>query len=407
VLASVLFVAILVACSGGDGIRIAAITSTPSPDGAATGTPATTTLGEVTPTPLPVPQAPENIFAGGRLIEAYLAAGDPDIDGCLPEIVREWALAPEVDGVRCASLDLDGDRADEFVFLVSFGSGADDTSAYPADLWFFEDKGSGYRFYNSARALANASTAALRIRSTDDLTSDGLPDVVMTWDDCSEDPCVTHVSIASFHNGTLENLAPADARVAALEEFTMEGGTISLVGGLRNSVEVGPERTSTVMVRWAGARFRTEVVQGDPVYLVHLVNDADRLFNAGSYAEARAAYLAIASNTSLPDWKSEIGQPNGRAELQAYATFRAAIAAFNQNDLIGAGQLLERTAIQYPATMHGAAAIEYVIALSAGASPDAACTAAESLLDGYRDQYVAFWDYGTANPERNVFTLCR
>ncbi len=393
------------ACSGGDGIRISAVTPTPSAGAAGTAT--TTALAEVTPTPLPVPEAPENVFAGGRLIEAYLAAGEPDIEGCLPEIVEAWGLAPEVAGVRCAALDLDGDRADEFVFLVSFGSGVDDTSAYAADLWFFEDEASGYRFYNSARALANASTAALRIHSTDDLTSDGLSDVVMTWQDCGEDPCVTHVSIASFHNGTLEDLAPVDADVAALEEFTMDGGVISLVGGLSNSVEVGPQRTSTVVVRWAGARFRTEIVEGDPVYLVHLVNDADNLYNAGRFAEAREAYLAIASNTSLLDWKQEVGQGDGRTELQAYATFRAAMTAFKQNDLIGAGQLLERTARQYPSAMHGSVAIQYLLALTGGAPPEAACTAAETFLTAVQSQYVAFWDYGTANPERNIATLCR
>jgi len=407
VLASGLLVALFAACGGGDGIRISAVTSTPSTGASGTASATSATLGEVTPTPLPVPQAPENAFAGGRLIEAYLAEGEPDIEGCLPEVVEEWGLAPEVDGLRCASIDLDGDRAEEFVFLVSFGSGADDTSAYAADLWFFEDKGSGYRFFNSARALANASTAALRIRSTDDLTSDGLPDVVMTWDECSEDPCVTHVSIASFHNGALENLAPTDADVPALEEFTMDGGVISLVGGLSTDVAVGPQRTSTVVVRWAGARFRTEIIEGEPVYLIHLVNDADALYNAGSFPEAREAYLAIATNNSLPDWKSEIGQEDGRIELQAYATFRAAITAFKQNDLIGAGQLLERTATQFPSTMHGSAAIQYLLALAGGAPPEAACGAAETFLDAVNQQYLTFWDYGSANPERTVFSLCR
>ena len=394
------------ACGGGDGIRIAAVTGTPS--GSATTAPSTTaTLTEVTPPPLPVPQAPENPFAGGRLIEGYLADGEPDIEGCLPEVVDEWALQAEVEGVRCAALDLDGDRHDEFIFLVSFGSGADDTSPYPADLWFFEDKAEGYRFFNSARALANASTAALRIRSTDDLTSDGLPDVVLTWDECGASTCVTHVTIASFHNGVLENLAPSDAYIETLEEFTMDGGEISLRGGLIGSVGAGPQRESTTVVRWAGSRFRTEVVEGDPTFLIHLVNDADSLFNAGSYAEARDAYQAVITNTALPDWKADIGQTSGREELRAYATFRSAIAALRQDDFVAAGQLLERAATQYGATMHGAAATEYLAALSGGATPEQACTSAETFLDQFRAQYVEFWNYGYANPERSVFTLCR
>ena len=399
-------VAVGAACGGGDGIRIAAVTGTPS--GSATAVASTTaTLSEVTPPPQPVPQAPDNVFAGGRLIEGYLADGDPDIDGCLPEVVDEWALQPEVEGVRCASLDLDGDRQEEFIFLVSFGSGVDDTSPYPADLWFFEDEAEGYRFFNSARALANASTAALRIRSTDDLTSDGLPDIVLTWDECGASTCVTHVTVASFHNGVLENLAPSDASIETLEEFTMDGGEISLRGGLIGSVGAGPQRESTTVVRWAGSRFRTELVEGDPTFLIHLVNDADSLFNAGSYAEARDAYQAVITNTALPDWKADIGQTSGREELRAYATFRSAIAALRQDDFVAAGQLLERAATQYGATMHGAAATEYLAALSGGATPEQACTSAETFLDQFRAQYVEFWNYGYANPERSVFTLCR
>ncbi len=401
-----LLLALLASCGGGDGIRIAAVTGTPSGGGTAVAS-SEATLTEATPPPLPVPQAPENAFSGGRLVEAYLADGEPDIKGCLPEIVEEWSLQAEVDGIRCASLDLDGDRSDEFIFLVSFGSGPDDESPYPADLWFFEDEGAGYRFFNSARALANASTAALRIRSTDDLTSDGLPDVVLTWDECGASTCVTHVSIASFHNGTLENLAPSDASIETIEEFTMEGGEIRLRGGIAGSVGAGPQRESTTVVRWAGARFRTEIVEGPPAYLVHLVNDADALFNSGSYAEAREAYLGAVSDTTLPDWKAEIGQAPGREELRAYSTFRAGIAAFRQNDLVGAGQLLERTATQYPSTMHGTAAIQYLVALTGGATPEQACTATETFLDTFRAQYVEFWNYGYANPERSVFTLCR
>ncbi len=394
------------ACSGGgEGIRISATTGTGT--GTPTASASGTTTPEPTPTPLAVPTLPENPFAGGRAVEEYLAGGEPDFEDCLPELVDAWGMAPAVDGERCAMLDLDGDRKDEFVFLVSYASGADDESPYPADLWFFEDEDEGYRFHNSARALANASTAALRIRSLDDLTSDGLPEVAMTWEECGAHTCITHVTVASYHNGFLENLAPAEASIESLEEFTMDGGVISLKGGLVGSVGAGPQRESTTIVRWAGARFRVETVEGPPTYLIHLVNDADALFAVGEYSDAKQAYLDVAGNNTLPDWKAEIGEGDGRSELHAYSTFRAAIAAFRLNDLLGAGSLLERAATQYPQTMHGSAAIEYLIALQGGATPEEACSAAEGFLDTMRAQYAAFWNYGYANPERTVFGLCR
>lgn len=395
----------LAACSGGgEGIRISAATAT---TGAATPTVSTTPTAEPTPTPAPVPRRPENPYAGGRLVETYLRDGEPDIEGCLPELVRAWGLQPEVEGQRCALLDLDGDRQDEFVLLISEGSGPDDSSPYPADLWFFEDAEGDHRFFNSARAVANAATTGLRIRSVEDLTGDGLPDVALTWIECGAHTCVTHLTVISHHHGTLENLAPSDASVESLETFEIGGGAITMEGGIAGSVGAGPQRTSTTVVRWAGSRFRTELVEGPPVYLIHLVNDADRIFQAGTYADAERAYLDAAGNNTLLDWKAEIGQGADRAELQAYSTFRAAIAAFRQNNLLGAGRLLERAATQYPTTMHGSAATHYLAALAGGETPERSCEAAETFLQVIGSQYNAFWDFGYANPERSVFTLCR
>ena len=57
--------------------------------------------------------------------------------------------------------------------------------------------------------------------------------------------------------------------------------------------------------------------------------------------------------------------------------------------------------------MHGLAAQDYLLAVAEGRSTGEACSAAEQILDTMRAQYVAFWDYGYANPERSVFTLCR
>lgn len=396
------------ACSGGDdrpqGISISS--------GGAEGTEGTSTASstpteEPTPTPLPVPARPQDPFSGGQSVAQYLAEGDPNIEGCLPELVDAWRMAPSVAGERCMQVDLDGDRRDELVFLVSFASGAEDASPFPSDVWFFDDAEEDYRFLDSTRALANAETTALQIRSVEDLTSDGVPEVMMTWEECGASTCITHVSIASHHNGLLEDLAPPDAAVESLQGFSMDAGVITMQAGLAGSVGAGPQRESTTTVRWAGSLFRAEVTQGPPVYLVHLVNDADALFNNGLYAEAEQAYLDAAANGTLPDWKAEIGEAPGRPELEAYSTFRAAISAFRQSDLIGAGRLLERAATQYPETMHGSAAVEYLIALQDGDTPEEACSAAEVFLGTFAAQYAAFWNYGTENPERTVADLCR
>ena len=161
------------------------------------------------------------------------------------------------------------------------------------------------------------------------------------------------------------------------------------------------------MVRWAGSSFRVEEEQGDPTYLVHLVNDADRLFAAGDFAAARDAYLDAAGNNTLPDWRAEAHGTPGRMELHAYSTFRAVVASYRLGDPNRGLELLAQTVERYAGTMHAGAAEAYAVAVTGGSSAGEACSAAEQLLDQARAQYVAFWDYGHANPERNVFTLCR
>jgi hypothetical protein len=398
---------LLVACGGDDGIRISAITATP---GTATPTPAdaseTVQLEEQQPA-VPLPDPPENPFAGGRLVEAYLAGGSAHMEDCLPELVLAWRLAPSVDGPRCVFADLDGDRRDEWVFLISYGTGADDESPYAADAWFFQDEAEGYRFFNSARALANAATAGLRIRLVRDLTSDGQAEVVMSWLDCSTEACTTRLIIASYNNGILENLAPSEAAVAALEEFEVDGNTIRMSGAATATAETGPRRPTTTVVRWAGARFRAEVEQGEAAYLVHAVNDADRLFAQGAYAEARDAYLAISTNTALPDWHAEVGRGDGRAVLQAYALFRAGVASFRLGQEQAAIDQFVAVIERFPGSHHDIATQAYLVAALETGSPDAGCAAAETSLNPFASQYRASLDYGSANPERTIFTLCR
>lgn len=396
-------------CGESGGIRITAVTATPSDGAPAAATDDTTAIGDTgaTPTPVPVPASPDNPFASGRLVEEYLAGGQARLDDCLPELVSRWEMAPSVDGPRCLSADLDGDRRDEWVFLVSYADGAGDESPFPADLWFFEDASEDFRFYNSARALANAATSGLQVRLAEDLTADGLPELVMTWLECGAHTCVTNVTVASYHNGGLENLAPADATIESIETFEVDGSTIRMEGGLIGSVGAGPQRPSTTLVRWAGSRFRVETEEGAPVYLVHLLNDADRRFAAAEYQEAHQLYLQASSETTLRDWKAELGEAPGRPELQAYATFRAAVALFRLDQPASGAALMAQAADRFPGTMHAAAAAQYVAGLDSGDDPVGACARAEAFVDGFRAEYVDFWNFGYANPERSVFTLCR
>lgn len=398
-LASVL---LLAACGGDDnGIRIVApVTPTADP---------TTPTPTPEPTPVPLPERPDEPLNGGTLVAQYLHLGEPDIEGCLPELVEAWEMT-EVEGPRCLLADLDGDGRDEYVFLASFPAESDDGDAR-ADLWFFDDEEEERRLYHSATALTGGLIYNARIVDVDDVTSDGVPDVMIAWERCVDDVCTTRFIIASHHNGSLENLAPAGVAVDALDEIEIDAEEQRMILHGRPTAdattETGPLRGTTTEIWWSTSRFRSAQRPSDPQYLVHLLNDADAAFARGDYRDARQIYERAAVDGELRDWQAELGEQPARPELQAYALLRAALSAQRSGDGTAMLELLDRAADAHPETMHGAAAIEYREALEAGQSPAAACQAVESFLGTFAGFYRDFWDYGSANPGRDIVTLCR
>ncbi|MEX2372171.1 MAG: hypothetical protein WD800_00055 [Dehalococcoidia bacterium] len=391
----------LAACSGSPGIEVTTTTATatPSPDASGSPTPEPVATG--------VPERPDQPFAAGRDVEAYLRGGAADMRRCLPELVEEWGLAEEVEGPRCVSADLDGDGEDEWAFLVSYDSDDPDRPGL-SDLWFFEDEEQDWRFFNSARGLANASAEGLQVRAVEDITNDDVPDLIATWLSCADGICITHLLVASTDQGDLDDLAPSNATVESLEEFEVADGAVRMSGGSTSTAETGPQRPSTTIVSWTGLRFRVESERGEPTYLVHLVNDADRLYVAGDYEQAQALYLDAAVDEALLDWKAEQDGPAGRPELQAYSLFRAALAAEQMGNLVEWVALVQRAVDEQGDTLHGEAAAVYLEDLQdEESSPQRACSVAEAYIEQYREAYEALWDFGSANPERGIFTLCR
>ena len=400
----VAFGLILAACDGERGVRIVAITATPTPGAPAAGTAAP--AGSATPPPVDLPARPENPFAGGVAVSDYLAGGRANIADCLPELVHAWELAP-VAGPRCVSADIDGDGHDEFVLLITT---ADDENP-PGEAWFFDDEAARYRFFSSARALANAVLTGLEVAGVADLTGDGRPEVTLTARTCDTE-CSTRAVIASQHRGILEDLAPDDSALAGTEEVTIaddDGDGLPDVLMRRGATAVrgpGPQRGLSRRLAWSGVRFSVIDEVDAPEFLIHLIADADVAYRVGDMPEAQRLYEAAANDTALRDWKQEIGEFVGRRELVPYALLRAALAAGRQGDAAGASALLTRAAGEGASSMHGVAAAIYLGAIDAGRPAGEACSDAQRYLQQFAAAYQRFWDYGYANPEHPIADIC-
>jgi hypothetical protein len=402
------------ACGSDSDVVIIAITATPetaSPTATTTAeTPLTPTAATVTTTPEPsaeLPSRPDNLFGGANLLVAYLAGG-ADTAACLPALAVEWGLDRGTH-LDCVETDLDGDGAAEFVLRVTDDGGA----ATPGDIWFYGSDDQGRRLLGSARSFGSAVLSGVLIVAAEDLTGDGLAEVVISSESCGVASCSTNFLILSAHRGTIENLAPQDIALEGSEtpEVTdvTDDGLLDLVlrGGVVSSAGAGPPRPLVRSVYWAGLRFFVVDTAQSARYLIHAIADADTTYAGADYAAASAQYLAIASNSTLSDWKLDTGTGLGRNELAAYARFRAGLASQRLGAIEDSLTLFESAYDDHPTALMGVAAAVYLDQLQNGTTPAAACAVTEQYLSTRAAEFARIWDYGYANPEHSITGICR
>ncbi len=416
-------------CGDGGDVRVIALTPTPAPDETpvrddsgpsiiVTATPTPTVLeGTATPTPTQTatrdeppepPPKPDEPLASALLLRDHLLTGEANLPGCLPDLVSAWGLAP-TSGERCLFADFDGDGASEFVFALTLADGG-------GDVWFYESSEEDFRLFSSARVLVNATLEGVTIESIADLTGDRFPDLVISTLRCDDAACDRRLLIISNHRGNLEDLMPAGVEVSATAGVRVEtsGGTAGGAGATRLLIEnetvadssAGPVRTSNLALTWTEAGFITEGTTDAPRYLFHAIVDADTAFRSGDYARARALYQSAAADTSLVDWRVEQGRASSRAELSAYALFRAALAAQRLRDEAGTGALLDQAADNLGRTLHGQVAAIYREGLRTATAPGLICSAIEQFLRAQEARFNAIWNYGPHNPEHMISELC-
>jgi len=388
----------LAACGGSNnGVTISTATPTEA-SASASATATTMTIAEL-------PAAPESLLAGAAPLSGYLGGGRAGLESCLPEVVLAWGYAP-VEGTRCLLADLDGDGEQDYVWVATLPDEGE-----PGDAWIFLGGRDGFHLATSARALANIELTRVRLLATADLTGDGRPDPVITGERCGASTCTTTFVIVSAHFGALENLSPPDLAVTSIEETAVADETgdgiadLGIRGGTVSSAGGGPPRSERLVLTWGGLQFFERREPDEAQYLIHAIEDADALFAASHFAEARTAYLAAAGDTLLADWKLETTGLPGRPELVAYATFRAGIAAYRDGDATGGFELMT-AAGRESSLLHGLAAAAVSEVLGSGQSLDAGCQVARLALAERRDEYIAIWDYGYDNPSHSIDALC-
>jgi len=353
----VLALSVAVVRCGGDG------EARPAPADAAgteAGSPTAPAQPTVTSTPVPDPllNRPDTPTAAVAGVEAVTAETN---SSCPEQLKMRWEAL-------CGTADIDGDRV--------------------AD--------------RSGDATAEIAVIVTRC-------SAGVP---ATGPECAGQPVILR-----WDSSAWRDIGPGDgARVDNLQAANFQGsGAASVLvpygGALKNERGAGPQRKSTTSYELRSGRYVvTNVTPDRALYLYHSVLDADTLFGQNEFEKAAAAYESAVTSTTLRDWKAETGKDDGRAELIAYARFRAMVAtAAARKDPRPAYDEIQRAApvgAPEPAALFATAAQVFLAGYTERGGVHAGCVEATEYLAKVTDRINAYFAYGYDAELRSYRDMC-
>jgi len=418
---------LLAACGGGGGEKTVTLTPTP-------------VARTATPPAVAVPTPPAEFAAYPDAIAAYLTETQ-DSPSCLAELFSAWNMPQPTFGPPCAAADLDGDGQDEYVVRIGDASttgpplaetpSADAPPSHGGDVLIMDAADGRFEVvYRATAPGADGAPAAgalnPAILGTGDYNADGKTEAAFTVSECG-DTCNTSVFVVGWNGNRYSDLFEqpvvepwTQPSQIAFQDLDGDGAQeIQIQAGAVASVRAGPQRDSLLTYDWDGTSFILADRQSAPSdYLYFVVRDADAAYAAGKSARASSLYKKAAEDTSLKDWKEELGTgARDRDELVPYARFRVYLTqlrllAPTDTDpaLILVGSI-EALAQEFPNSLHAQAAQRFSEAYRhQPTTPDTAytsgCAAVVSFLEERRSEFDAAWDYGYANPKRTPGELC-
>ncbi len=344
----------------------------PQPTALPTSTPLPRLCREYRDIPLPV-GIPPDPTAYQNAIQAFLSSGgSPD---ALREAMRQWGVLGQPAGLGnpggIISDDYDFDQDGFYDILVSFHyPTASASPQQPGQLLILGCRGADQP-YSVLYGYASAPNSALgmpQVQIVQDITNDGLPDLVFTVEQCTRLACFREPYIMSWdqNRGTMRALSEPFSRLYIYRDdsgnpirgLPFAGLELGDTGNphLKNVIiqegailqrEAGPQRPARHTWAWRNDQYVYVSMQQPPSsYLIHVLRDADARLRVGNLEEAVALYNSVihegepappgqagSNNATYPElipwggiFPGEDSQLFEEQMLKAYARYRLVLA---------------------------------------------------------------------------------
>jgi hypothetical protein len=374
----------------------------------ATARPSSTSIVDPCPARREVafPARPENFDDYAETLRVYLAeGGDPKR---IPALLGSWK-ARATTGETLVRADLDNNGiVDTIVAFVNPTSQTLAAEAYPSEgvLAIYTCREGTVR---PLYAYAPGAWFGLNLVGAEDITQDGLADLVFTEIACGAQTCWHTLHVWSWAGRDFQE------RVGGTFTFTdaifalQDGQILAGIGGSA-SVDAGPQRPVTTTLVWAGDAFTvTATVAGPAIYRYHVFRDGDEALFAGRYAYALDAYLRVCNDKTLKAWAVHISRDEEEHWFTALADWRLLLLELQLENVPNAQAYYERLMDDFPPATagHAVAAMAQRFWDSHTVHGDLVLACAEAIRAPETQDVLDFLNsFGYTNPTYTWGDLC-
>lgn len=401
-----------------------------TPTGAPTETPDATPAPDATETPA---EAASCVAPGGATLpggspafdtygdtfEEYLSAGGAI--GQLRETLQQWDAIVETQagtfGMVDAEHDLTGDGALDVVISVVNPEAEPLTFIPPGRLFVYYCADGVYELAYTDAGTDDAQAGLPEVVALEDVTGDGIADVLHASSTCGAHTCFVNVQGARWSDDASEfvqlfeePVSEPYAEVEVLDETGDDVGDVVVDVGMIGSVGAGPQRTWRDVYTWQGEGFeRVEHEATSPAHPIHLINEADDLLLSGEYADAIPLLQRSYEDPLLDrEWALYEGW---EADLEAYARYRVmlshvALGADEQAQAVYERLVEDFPTADVPGGVFAGWAETFWSAYQPGGSAGAGCEAVLALVDTPDFDVIPLNQYGYANRQYDPQEMC-